>query len=135
MDFALCLSQNYGVHVVELGHAFVLFFFSIFLDLLDSTLDDWGLQLKSLETQNEASGNMDPLKMDLDLKETYNSGRNDQRENLRRKNSRMAIEVLGDLSRSRKAKFLLRLVYLNMYVLPFSILSKFLSNDVNSFAF
>lgn len=114
VDFALCLSQNYGVHVVELGHAFVLFFFSIFLDLLDSTLDDWGLQLKSLETQNEASGNMDPLKMDLDLKETYNSGRNDQRENLRRKNSRMAIEVLGDLSRSRKAKFLLRLVYLNM---------------------
>lgn len=98
VDVALQLSQTYRLPVVELGHAFVFFFFSILIALIDSTLDDWG----------PSTDNND---MDIDFRATHNFKGNEQ---MRRTNSFMAIEVLAKLTETRKSMLILRLLHLNM---------------------
>jgi hypothetical protein len=104
VDVALQLSQTYRLPVVELGHAFVFFFFSILIALIDSTLDDWG----------PSTDNND---MDIDFRATHNFKGNEQ---MRRTNSFMAIEVLAKLTETRKSMLILRLLHLNMYVCHYS---------------
>ncbi|EOY10864.1 Reduced epidermal fluorescence 4, putative isoform 1 [Theobroma cacao] len=116
VDVTLQLSQNYGVHVVELGHAFVFFFSTIVTALIDCILDDWGLRMTSLDAQNGAvgTGSMDHHPIDTDTGGVYHIERDKQLEQMRWKNSFLAIEVLGQLTESLRAMVLLRLVYLNM---------------------
>ncbi|KAK9291133.1 hypothetical protein L1049_009321 [Liquidambar formosana] len=114
VDVALQLSQTYMVHVLEIGHALVLSFFSIVISLIDSTLDDWGLQMTSVDRPSGAVGGVDHQNMDLDPKGNQNFMRNEHREQIRRKNSFMAMEVLGKLTESRKAMILLRLIHVTM---------------------
>ncbi|KAK6943327.1 hypothetical protein RJ641_024429 [Dillenia turbinata] len=107
VDIALCLSQTYGVHIVELGHAVVFFFFSTIASLIDCTLDDWGLQTNEL---GEGSG----VFRDNEPQRNPSSkifGLNDE---IRRINSFIALEVLGKLTGNRRAMVLLRLVHLNV---------------------
>lgn len=100
VDLALQLSNTYDVCVVELGQVFVLFFFSIIVGLFDSVLDDWGLlQKTSLDRPSLVFSK-------TDSKEHH--------EEMRTLNSFMAMEVLGKLTESRKAVFLLRLVRFNL---------------------
>lgn len=119
VDVALQLSQTYGVCILELGHAFVLFFFSIVVGLIDSTLDDWGLHMTPLDRPSFAIGSSDLLDMDIDFKGSHNFKGNEHREQIRRSNSFMALEVVGKLTESRKAMVILRLVHLNMYAHQF----------------
>ncbi|KAJ4832513.1 hypothetical protein Tsubulata_000069 [Turnera subulata] len=113
VDAALQLSQRYGgVRVVELGHLFILSFFSIFVGLIDSIFEDIGLEMKSGDVVDGPFGTVDD--MDVDMRGNYNVVRNEHREMLRKTNSVMALEVLAKLTESRKAMVLLRLVHLNM---------------------
>ena len=101
---------------MELGQAFVLFFFSIMISLIDNTLDDWGFQKMSFDRQTLAFGSTENCDMDIDPKESDNFERNEHHKRMRRMNSLMAMEVVGKLTESRKAMTLLRLVHFNMYV-------------------
>ncbi|GLU14786.1 hypothetical protein SLE2022_313340 [Rubroshorea leprosula] len=114
VDAELQLSQTYGAPVRDLGHAFVLFFFNIVTCLIDSSLDDWGLQITSLDKSGGAVASMDHQHMDIDCYGSYQIERNEHHQQMRQKNSFMAIEVLERLTESTKAIVLLRLVYLNM---------------------
>ncbi|OMO77508.1 hypothetical protein COLO4_25124 [Corchorus olitorius] len=112
----LQLSQNYSVQVVELGHAFVLFFFTIISALVDCASDDWGLQMASIDVRNGAvaTGSMDYQHMDIDPGGACHIERKQCQEHMRSKNSFLAIEIVGQLTESIRAMVLLRLVYLNM---------------------
>ncbi|KAF8397078.1 hypothetical protein HHK36_015985 [Tetracentron sinense] len=111
---ALRLSQTYRVHVVELGHALVLFLFSVIIGLIDSTLDDWGLQMTFKDILSGIFGGGNHQDMEIDSKGNQDDERNEHRDQLRRRNTFMAMEVLGKLTENRKAMVLLRLVHLNM---------------------
>lgn len=100
---------------MEFGHALVLFFFSIIISLIDSTLDDWGLKTSRKRPRLAFGGSSDhDGGIDSIGNEKFRS--NEHQERIRTMNSFLAIEVLGKLTESRKALFLLRLVHLNMYV-------------------
>lgn len=115
VDAALQLSQRYGgVQVVELGHLFVLSFFTIIVGLIDSIFEDMGLAMKSTDVADVPFGNVVAHDMDVDMGGNHNVGRNEHREKLRKVNSSKAIEVVAKLTESRKAMVLLRLVNLNM---------------------
>lgn len=115
VDTAIQLSQTYNIHLPELGHVFVLFFYSIVIALIDSTLDDWGIQMKVCEkTCLNPKGNH---YMDSDCKLTHNVKRSDYREQIKKRNSFMALEVLERLTESRKATIVLQSVLLNRYPL------------------
>ncbi|KAB2621764.1 mediator of RNA polymerase II transcription subunit 33A-like [Pyrus ussuriensis x Pyrus communis] len=114
IDVALELSQTYKVHVVELGHALVLFFFSVINSLIDSTLDDWGFKMTSRKRPRTDFGGADYRNMEIDSRESQNLKVEEHRERIRKMNSFLAIEVLAKLTESRKALVLLRLVHLNM---------------------
>lgn len=114
----------------------VLFFFSIVVGLLDSTLDDWGFPVTFLDRASGVARSGDYLNMDIDSKGNKNFKQSEHREQMRRTNSFLAMEVLGTLTENRKAKVLLRLVHLNMYAPPFLILFFFNSSPtVTSFSF
>ncbi|XP_057971679.1 mediator of RNA polymerase II transcription subunit 33A-like [Malania oleifera] len=140
VDTALQLSQTYTIQVLELGHAFALFFFSIVIGLVDCTSDDWGLQMTSGDRSSGAFGSGDHQNMEIDSKGNQHLRRNELREQIRRKNSFLAMEVLGKLMESRKAMVLLRLVHLNMpekfdgllQRMRFLEAHKFTSSNVNS---
>ncbi|WCJ27895.1 Mediator of RNA polymerase II transcription subunit 33A [Euphorbia peplus] len=114
VDDALQLSHTYRAQVLELGHAYVLYFFTIAIGLIDSTLSDWGLILKSPDVLSGLFGNADNQDMDVDARGSYNIGKYEHREVLRKKNSFFALEVLVKLTESRKALIMLRIVHLNL---------------------
>ncbi|XP_026413117.1 mediator of RNA polymerase II transcription subunit 33A-like [Papaver somniferum] len=114
VDDALQLSHTYGMQILELGHAFVLFFFSIITGLVDCTFDDWGLQPTSIDKTNSIFGVGEHQDMDVDSKGTLNDKRTEHREQLRKANAYTAIEILAKLTENKKATTLLRLVHLNM---------------------
>ena len=121
VDVALQLSQTYKVRVLEVGHAFVLFFFSVVIGLIDSTLDDWGLRMTPIERPSVAVRSTEHIDMDIDFRGSPDFKGNEHHEQMRRTNSFMAIEVLGKLTESRKSVVILRLVHLNMYVCHYCI--------------
>ncbi|KAJ6369346.1 hypothetical protein OIU78_001667 [Salix suchowensis] len=114
VDSALQLSRTYEVRLSELGQLLVLFFFTVFVGLIDSTFDDMGLQIKSSDIQEGPFGVDNFQDMDMDSRGNFSAERNEHRELLRMKNTNMAMEVLAKLIESRKAVVLLRLVRLNM---------------------
>ncbi|KAJ6765342.1 hypothetical protein OIU79_021529 [Salix purpurea] len=114
VDSALQLSRTYEVRLSELGQLLVLFFFTVFVGLIDSTFDDMGLQIKSSDIQEGPFGVDNFQDMDMDSRGNFSAERNEHRELLRKKNTNMAMEVLAKLMESRKAVVLLRLVRLNM---------------------
>ncbi|XP_024186515.1 mediator of RNA polymerase II transcription subunit 33A isoform X1 [Rosa chinensis] len=139
VDLALQLSETYKVRVVEFGHALVLFFFSIIISLIDSTLDDWGLKTSRKRPRLAFGGSSDhDGGIDSIGNEKFIS--NEHQERIRTMNSFLAIEVLGKLTESRKALVLLRLVHLNMpekfngllQRLRFLEARQFASSDLNS---
>ncbi|XP_031387475.1 mediator of RNA polymerase II transcription subunit 33A-like isoform X2 [Punica granatum] len=114
VDAAMQLSQAYELHITELGHAYVLFFFSTVVGLIDSTVDDWEYQNTTKDRPSGIPGSMDLQKMDVDLKGTQNDKRVERRDWMRRTNSLMALEVLEKISESKKGATLLRVIHLNM---------------------
>lgn len=114
VDDALQFTHTYGICVSDVGHAAVLFLFSVIISLIDCTLEDWGLQLSSTDKHLTAYGNTDHQDMDIDALGNTNDKRCEHREHLRRMNAFMAFEVVERLTENQKAMVLLRLVHLNM---------------------
>ncbi|XP_010278916.1 PREDICTED: mediator of RNA polymerase II transcription subunit 33A-like [Nelumbo nucifera] len=114
VDDALELSKNYGFHVVEFGQAVVLFLFTVIINLIDSTMDDWGLQPASVGKISGLFGGGEHQDMDIDSKGNQNDKRREHCELLKKTNAFMTMEVLGKLTENRKVMVLLRLVHLNM---------------------
>ncbi|KAI4353605.1 hypothetical protein L6164_002540 [Bauhinia variegata] len=108
VNVALQLSQTYKIHALELGHVYVLFFYSIIVDLMDSTLEDWGFHVTSNE--KPCSIPSDDHNIAIDTK----SNRSEYHEQIRKRNSFMALEVLERLTESTKAMVLLKSALLNM---------------------
>lgn len=115
VNFHLC--HSYGVHVAKLGHLLVLFFFNITVALVDCCINDWGLTTVSADQQSSTFGSIEPRKMDMDIKANNFDDRGSHRDLMRRANSLVAIQLLEEITKSRKALILLRLIHLNMYVL------------------
>lgn len=119
IDSVFRFSETYEIRDLELGHVFVLFFFNIVIALIDSTLDDWGLQVSF----DERSCLVVPIDngdqyMEIDHDTTHDSfKKSEYREELRKRNPFTALEVLERLTESRKATILLQSVLLNMYSL------------------
>ncbi|XP_022887125.1 mediator of RNA polymerase II transcription subunit 33A-like isoform X3 [Olea europaea var. sylvestris] len=114
IDVALQLSEIYSFQVFELGHAMVLCLFSIIVHLIDSTLDDLGLQMGSKGGACEVNKSEDTQRMDIDFRENQVHKTNEFHELIRRTNSFMCLEVLTKLTDNKRAVGLLRLVHLNI---------------------
>lgn len=112
VDSSLQLSETYKIHDLELGHVFVLFFFNIIIALIDSTLDDWGLQV-TFDERSCLVPTGDQY-MEIDHNVTHNFKKSEYHEQIRKRNSFTALEVLERLTASRKATILLQSVLLNM---------------------
>ncbi|XP_061375480.1 mediator of RNA polymerase II transcription subunit 33A-like [Gastrolobium bilobum] len=112
VDFAFKLSENFKIRDLELGHVFVLFFYSIIIALIDSTLSDWGLQV-SFDERSCLVPKGDQY-MEIDHNVAHNYKKNEYHEQIRKRNSFTALEVLERLTASRKATILLQSVLLNM---------------------
>ncbi|KAI4324560.1 hypothetical protein MLD38_030039 [Melastoma candidum] len=110
----LHLCQSYGVHVPKLGHLLVLFFFEITLTVVDCCVNDWGLSAVSGDRSSSVFGSSGPDKMDMEKKGSNLDDRGSQQVLMRKANSLVAIELLEELTKSRKALILLRLIHLNM---------------------
>ncbi|KAF7852282.1 hypothetical protein BT93_L4576 [Corymbia citriodora subsp. variegata] len=114
IDANLQLSRIYGINIRELGHTLVLFFFSTIVSLIDSTMDDWGLQIASIGGLRGSSRSMEHHQRNVDIGGREENKRSGHREYKRNMNSLIAMEVLENLTRSRKALAFLRLVHMNI---------------------
>ncbi|KAK4748153.1 hypothetical protein SAY87_014739 [Trapa incisa] len=114
VDATMQFYQDYGVNVTELGHAYVLFFFSTFHGLIDCSLEDCGLQSATEGRLAVIAGIMDRQEMDIDIKGTFLDKRVERRESMRRTNSVVTLEVLEKISESKRGTVLLRFVRMNM---------------------
>ncbi|XP_025695905.1 mediator of RNA polymerase II transcription subunit 33A isoform X1 [Arachis hypogaea] len=112
IDVALQLSETYNIRDLELGHIFVLFFYSIIIALIDSTLNDWGLQVSTSERSCLVP--MGDQYMEIDHKVTHSFEKGENHEQIRKKNSILALEILESLTESKKGVVLLQSVLLNM---------------------
>jgi hypothetical protein len=124
IDAALQLSKIYGVSKMDFGHAVILFVLSVITKLIDCILEDCGFPSAMTEGQGSVYPIEGPQAMDLDVKGASTVKQNEHREQLRRKNTIMALEVLHMMVADKKIQAFLRLVCLNMYVFqqsfPFS---------------
>lgn len=91
------------------GCVLVSFYLDLIIKLIDSTMEDWGLKSGHEGEACEAMDVDDVAKMD--------ERRNEHREMLRRTNAQLALEVVENITESKKARVFLRLVRLNMYIL------------------
>lgn len=126
VEVNLHLCQSYGVHVAELGHLMVLFFFEITVALVDCCINDWDLSALSADRPSSMFESTEPEKMDMDKKGSNLDDRGSHQVLMRKANSLVAVELLEELTKSRKALILLRLIHLNMYVREVILLSVYL---------
>ncbi|XP_073105034.1 mediator of RNA polymerase II transcription subunit 33A isoform X2 [Elaeis guineensis] len=94
------------------GHMVVLSILSVMTSLIDCTLEDCGLQLTF--RHGDFYANEGHQVMDIDIKGSSDENRNKHREQLRRTNVLLAMEVVEKITSNKRAKFFLRLIYLNM---------------------
>ncbi|KAG2404470.1 Mediator of RNA polymerase II transcription subunit 33A REF4-related 1 protein [Vigna angularis] len=114
VDSALRISEIYKVRDLEIGHVFVLFFYEIVISLLDCMLIDWGFQVTFSEKSSLVAAGKGEDCMDIDRNVTQNFEKSEYREQIRKRNSFTALEVLERLTESRKATILLQSVLLNI---------------------
>ncbi|XP_038988885.1 mediator of RNA polymerase II transcription subunit 33A-like isoform X2 [Phoenix dactylifera] len=114
VDDALQLSHAYGVHQMDFGHMVVLSILSVITSLIDCTLEDCGLQLTFRYKHGDFYADEGHQVMDIDVRGSSDEKRNKHREQLRRTNVLLAIEVVEKITSNKRAKLFLRLIYLNM---------------------
>uniref|UniRef100_A0A8R7UVI2 Mediator of RNA polymerase II transcription subunit 33A n=1 Tax=Triticum urartu TaxID=4572 RepID=A0A8R7UVI2_TRIUA len=114
IDAALQLSKTYGVAGTDFGHVVILFVLIVITKLIDSVLEDCGISSGTTLEQESVYPNEGPQPMDMDVKGVSAVKQNEQREQLRRKNTVMALEVLHMMAADRKIQAFLRLICLNM---------------------
>ncbi|XP_066398304.1 mediator of RNA polymerase II transcription subunit 33A-like [Miscanthus floridulus] len=111
---ALQLSKVYGFSGTEFGHVVIMFVLAVVNKLIDSILEDCGFPSAMAEGQESVYATDGPQPMDLDVKRGSTENQNEHREQLRRKNTLMALDVLHMMAADRKIQSFLRLIFLNM---------------------
>ncbi|XP_066391509.1 mediator of RNA polymerase II transcription subunit 33A-like [Miscanthus floridulus] len=111
---ALQLSKVYGFSGTEFGHVVIMFVLAVVNKLIDSILEDCGFPSVMAEGQESVYATDGPQPMDLDVKRGSTENQNEHREQLRRKNTLMALDVLHMMAADRKIQSFLRLIFLNM---------------------
>ncbi|PIN18180.1 hypothetical protein CDL12_09148 [Handroanthus impetiginosus] len=107
----LRFDQIFGVQSSEAGVLVVEFIFSIVWELLDALLDDEGLlELTSEKKSRWPIGSQD---MDIDYLDGF-EGRIERQAALRKINSIMAVEIIGDFFRNKVTSRILYLARRNM---------------------
>jgi hypothetical protein len=115
VDDALQLSQSFRLPVTKLGQIVVLFVFTLVSSLVDAISEDFGLQLRWSEEQYRLTRNMGQHDMTMEVEDDSNRKRNEHRENLRRTNIVVAVDMVRKLTQQKRTSTFLRLVYRNMY--------------------
>eukprot|EP01018_Ginkgo_biloba_P000531 Gb_17496 [translate_table: standard] len=100
--------------VTEFGQAVVVFVFTVVSNLVDATLEDWGLQVGWSDTQSIATGNAGQHDMEIEVEDDINEKRRRHREHLWRTNTVMAVEVFGKFMEHKRTSTLLRLARRNL---------------------
>ena len=93
-----------------------MFVLAVVTKLIGSILEDCGLPSGMAEGQESVYAIEGPQPMDLDVKKVPTENQNEHREQLRRKNTVMALDVLHMMVADRKIQSFLRLIFLNMYI-------------------
>lgn len=91
IDEALQLSRTYGVQQMDLGHAIVLFIFTVVKTLVDSVLEDCGFPYARTDMQHN-----------LDMRGNAS-------------NTLLALEIVEKIITNKKAQVFLRLISINKY--------------------
>lgn len=100
---------------MDIGLAVVLFTLCVITSVIDCTLKDFGLPFVSRDGHVNFLSIEGQQTMDIDYKGSSNDKRNEHREQLRRTNSLLALEVVQKMAANRKTQVFLRLIHLNMY--------------------
>ncbi|ONM60557.1 Mediator of RNA polymerase II transcription subunit 33A [Zea mays] len=111
---ALQLSKVYGFSGTEFGHVVIMFVLAVVSKLIDSIFEDCGFPSAMVEGQESVNAIDGPQPMDLDVKMGSTENQNEHREQLRRKNTLIALDVLHMMTADRKIQSFLRLIFLNM---------------------
>ncbi|GJN33440.1 hypothetical protein PR202_gb22039 [Eleusine coracana subsp. coracana] len=117
VDDALQLSKICGFSGLDFRHVIIMFVLVVLTKLIDSILEDCGFPYGLSEGQENIysiEGGRQP--MDVDAKRVSSDKQNEHREQLCRKNTVMALDVLHMMVADRKIQSFLRLIFLNMYV-------------------
>lgn len=114
IDAALQLTKTYGVSKIDFGHVVILFVLTVTTKLIDCVLEDCGFPSAMAEGQGSVYPIEGPHAMELDVKGVSTVKQNEHREQLRRKNTVMALEVLHMMVADKKIQAFLRLICLNM---------------------
>ncbi|KAL4205446.1 hypothetical protein AMTRI_Chr01g137360 [Amborella trichopoda] len=112
VDDALHLSQTYGIQAAGLGEVVVEFVFTVVSLLLDAILEDEGLlDLKLDKRFTPTIAQQDIMEIDV---ESIDGRRRDYCEKLRKLNTSLTIELIGQFLQHRLTSSLLRLACQNM---------------------
>jgi hypothetical protein len=117
IDDALQLSKTYGFSGLDFSHVIIMFVLVVLTKLIDNILEDCGVPYGLTEGQDNVypiEGGRQP--MDIDVKRAPSEKQKEHREQLRRKNTDMALDVLHIMVTDRKIQSFLRLIVLNTYV-------------------
>ncbi|XP_078436898.1 mediator of RNA polymerase II transcription subunit 33A-like isoform X2 [Wolffia australiana] len=93
---------------VDMGTSLAFFFCAVITNLVDCSLEDLGLELTYLKKGNDR--NVPPTDDKIQVNEKGNSKRLEFLQQLRRKNTAMAMEVAEKLTSDKNAKMLLHLL-------------------------
>ncbi|XP_020695036.1 mediator of RNA polymerase II transcription subunit 33A-like isoform X3 [Dendrobium catenatum] len=114
IDEALLLSHSYGIDKLDFGQAVSFFLLSVITNLMDSILEDLGIKFLSVERPTNLYANEPYRDLDIDSKRNMNDKMQEHREQLRKTNILMALEVVEKITADKKNKVFFRLIHLNM---------------------
>ncbi|XP_010255864.1 PREDICTED: mediator of RNA polymerase II transcription subunit 33A isoform X2 [Nelumbo nucifera] len=112
IDDVLHLSQIFGLQACEPGVLVVEFVFSIVWQLLDATLDDEGLLEMTPEKESKWSTRQQD--MEIDGHDSFDEKRTEHQDRLRKANTVMAVELIGQFLQNKITSKLLYLARQNM---------------------
>ncbi|XP_021752651.1 mediator of RNA polymerase II transcription subunit 33A-like isoform X2 [Chenopodium quinoa] len=112
IEHALCLSQIFGSRASEPNVLLVEFVFTIMWQLLDALLDDEGLL--ELTTEKKSFWAITTQEMDIDPYDNYDEKKFEQLDKLRRMNTEMAFEIIGQFFQNGVTSRMICLVRHNM---------------------
>ncbi|KNA04417.1 hypothetical protein SOVF_199670 isoform A [Spinacia oleracea] len=112
IDHVLCLSQIFDSRASEPDILLVEFVFTIVWQLLDALLDDEGLL--ELTTEKKSLWAITTREMDIDPYDNYDEKKFEQLDRLKRMNTEMAVEIIGQFFQNGVTSRMIFLVRHNM---------------------
>ncbi|PKA61809.1 Mediator of RNA polymerase II transcription subunit 33A [Apostasia shenzhenica] len=114
IDEALHLSRAYGLDKIDFGHAVIFFVLTIITRLMDAILEDLGMKFVFSDKDANIYVAEDHQDMEIDSTGNLNDKRKEHRDQLRKSNTLMALEVVEKIMSNKKNKAFLHIIHLNM---------------------